>query len=667
MDKDIYMERLAEEPDILRDHISGLGMHLRNLFQSAEKDRQLKEGEWIKDLRQYKGKYDPEVLQRIHPKRSKAFLRMTRTKVRAVDARMMDLLFPANGVKNWSIEPTVNPDFDQETIMRVYERFAAETGEMPSGEILDQLLNKEAEIRCQGMAKEMEDQLDEIKYQDVMRKVIHSGNIYGTGILKGPLVESRKQTKWVMVEGGWEMVSRDKSRPFIEHVQLWDLYPDMSATDPKNMRYLFQRHLINKHALQKLANQEESGFDAQKIHDYIQAHPRGDANAKNHEQQLHEMSLEEGGFSKDMDCKYDLLEYWGYLDAEKLEEMEIEIPEEFAGGELAANVWILSNVVIKAVLSPIDGVDFPYFWYYFEKDETSIFGEGIPSVMRDPQKLFNASVRGMLDNAAISAGPIIEANVDLLEPNEDPTDIYPFRVFQRTGVGVESQYPAIRTYTLPSHTQEFLQMQETFSRYIDDATAIPRYMQGGTKGVQGAGRTASGLSMLMGSAVLAIKDQIRFFDNGITKPFIKALYHWNMLFNPKNEIKGDFEVNATGSASMIAKEVRSEKMMQFLQITANPMDAPLANRPYLLREVAKSLDLGEEAIKDDQILAQEQQQQQQIQEQIRGLQQAMDEQDAYIKQLEQRVRSQAIDELDEAGQQAHMQIVRNQAKELENS
>jgi hypothetical protein len=199
----------------------------------------------------------------------------------------------------------------------------------------------------------------------------------------------------------------------------------------------------------------------------------------------------------------------------------------------------------------------------------------------------------MLDNAANSAGPYIEANTDLLAPDEDPTDIYPFRVFQRTGTGIEASARAINVYDIPSHTGEFLTMVEFFLNSADEVTTVPRYMYGDTNQIEGAGKTATGLSMLMGAANITIKDQIKNYDDGVTKRFIKAMYFWNMDFNPKPDIKGDFEVHAEGTTSLVAKEVLIEQLMHWLTITNNPVDLQFTNRDAALREAAKAMDLGE--------------------------------------------------------------------------
>ena len=575
--------------------MSDLGSTLRKLFDEAEGERRPMEERWIRDLRQYRGEYDPTISAKIHPKRSKAFVGITRTKVKTVSARMTDLLFPPNNEKNWGIDPTPVPDLGPELESQIALKIQQITGKEPTKAEIKKILYDEARDRADKMETEIFDQLSELKYREIIRNTIKSGNIYGTGILKGPLVKEQKAKRWVKGPNTWQTIEIKTLHPYCEFVSLWDIYPDMAARDPEDLRYIFQRHVMNRNKVQGLASRRDFNGDA--IREYLLLHPTGDAEVKNFEEDLRNLGTRKDDTQSgtpNRDGKYELREFWGYVNTNDLKNVPgVKIPQDLEGHEVAANIWMLGPIIIKAILSQIEGVTFPFFWYYFDKDETSIFGEGIPVTMRDTQKLINASTRAMIDNAAISAGPIIEANMDLLTKDEDPNDLYPFRVFQRSGVGMEASQKAIHVTSLPSYTNQFMGMINLWMTMADETTSIPRYMHGDNTQVGGAGRTATGLSMLMGAANVTLKDQIKNFDDGITKRFIKAMYFWNMDLNPKTEIKGDFNIIAKGSTSLIAKEVKAEHLNTFLALTNNPVDLQYTNRDVVLREMARSLDLDD--------------------------------------------------------------------------
>jgi len=584
-----------------------LGAALRGLFREAEAGRRYIEERWLRDLRQYKGVYDPEVAARLHPRRSKAFLRLTRAKVKAADARLMDVLFPGAGERNWSIAPTPVPEIDPLHKGEIIARLLRETGAEPEEREVAAMVRAEAAKACETMQREMEDQLAESRYREVVREVIHSGNLYGTGVLKGPLVARSQAPVWTRKPGRsgglgtWRLATRERLRPFIEFTPLWDIYPDPAARGLSEARFIFQRHLMTRRDLLALAARPD--FDGQAIEAHLAAYPGGDAGLKSHESGLALAGSSQWGAAGTQAAgRYEVLEFWGSLEPEELAQAGADMDAEsdaFASVATGttANLWLLGDRIIKAVAAPLPGLRWPYHFYYFDKDETSIFGEGLASIMRDPQHLFNASVRAMLDNAAISAGPQIEVNQDLLPEGEDPTDIHPFRVWLRSGAGLDAQYPAVRVSSLPSHADELMAMARLFESYAHETTGIPSAMHSEFDAAAG---TVRGLSMLLSAASIALKDQIKHFDDGVTRPFITALYHWNMLFSDKESLKGDYRVLARGWSSLIARELSVEQLDAFASSTANSLDAPYIRRGELLRRRAMARGLGEDIVRPDE-------------------------------------------------------------------
>lgn len=613
-------EEDSKDSDEHQSEVSGVARYVQDCFDKSVAARQEIENKWVEDLRQYKGVYSPAVLARMNKFRAKAFIRLTRAKVRTIDSRLTDLLFPANGDKNWSIEPTPIPEFSDKKMAAILQLWKEESGQDATRETLELLMSEEAKKQARKMSKVIEDQLVELKYREIMRNVIHSGNVYGTGVLKGPLVaitENRQYYKQVSKNGKeqWLLQEHDTITPFVEYVRLWDIYPDMSVDNLDDCRYIVQRRKMDKHDLVGLS--KRSDFDSAIILKYLDDNPDGDYTKMSFETELSNLGdiIEAQDAAPSSSKKYEVLEFWGYVDATDLERAGVEIPtEKKSQVELMANIWVLGDYVIKATLSSLEGVKWPYFFYYYDKDETSLFGEGIPSIMKDIQDLVNSSFRAMLDNAAISAGPQVEVNLDLLSEDEDPRDFYPFKVWLRTGEGADASNPAIRQLQIQTNSAEYLNMIELFRSYGDEITSIPRTMWGEPSGTNA--RTSGGISMLLGQANITIKDQVKNFDDGITKPFITAMYYWNMQFNADEDIKGDYAVVARGSSSLIAKEVKSQTLIQFAQMTQNEMDAGTVKRPALIRAIAESLDLTDDNLvyTDKEIQAQQQAQQQAAQE-----------------------------------------------------
>jgi hypothetical protein len=634
---------LSQDSAIPHESLSALGLTLLAEFKQAELDRRETELRWLQDLRQYRGIYDPEILDLIGNTRSRAFVRKTRVKVKTVDARMGELLFPGNAERNFHLEPTPVPEISPEIRKAGMAQLTQKLQRPPNENEIQEAIKAGVDQAAKAMTKTIDDQLNEAKYKDVARSVIHSGNLYGTGVLKAPLVERKIRTRFIKQGENWSLKTESYVVPFVDYVPLWRFYPDMAATTIDDCRYVYERHLMTKAGVFKLA--ERKSFKKRQIIDYLAAHPDGEIENRHFDSELKQIG-ERATVAFLMSGQYEVIERWGWLSGQQLADHGAKIPKDRLGESFFSNVWLLPNgEVIRAVLQPINGVTWPYHLYYFDKDETSLFGEGLAAIMRDDQTMLNAGIRMILDNAALAAGTQFEVNTKLIRmTNEKIQEVYPFKIWPRTGE--DPGTPAIRTIDIQSHLPELQQIVTMFENNADEVTAIPRYMSGESVN-NGAAGTASGMSMLMGAASVVMKDLITSFDEGVTRPFIEALYRWNMQFNSNSGIKGDFDIKASGTASMIAKEVRAQQLDAFSQLAANPLDAPFIKRDKLLRQRAEAHDLTDVVKTEDEVAAeqnnpmmQQQMQMQQVQQEI-----AMKTMQATLAKLEAevlRIRAEAI-------------------------
>lgn len=629
---------LARDDNCAYQQIDALGTILIAEFTQAENARRETEERWLKDLRQYRGIYDPEVLALIGKNRSKAFVRATRVKVKTVDARVADLLFPSGTERTWTAEPTPVPSLDRTTKRNIVMALEQVLQREPTPQEVEAGVKKAVGEAAKKMVSVIDDQLAEADYQTTARKVLHSGHLYGTGVLKAPLVERKTRSKFVLEHGKWTMKTESYVVPFVDYVPVWRFYPDMSAVTLADCRYVFERHLMTRAALGDLA--KKKSFKSGVIKDYILANPRGAQTPRYFDTEIRSIGERAAAQPKD-DGTYEILERWGWLDGELLAGAGVEVPPERMHETFFSNVWMLPNgEIIKVVLQPINGVTWPYHIYYADKDETSIFGDGFASVMRDDQTMINASTRMVLDNGALTAGPQFEVNMALLSPSERADDMFPFKIWPRNGQDPNS--PAVRVIQVPNGLEELMPIVEMFKRNADDVTAIPRYMQG-ENATTGAAGTASGMSMLMANASIVMKDLITNYDV-VTRTFIESLYFWNMQFNPDDTIKGDFNVKARGTASLMAKELRAQQLDAFAATIA-PEDAPYIKREELLRQRAEAHDLSS-IIKTEEEVAAEQNNDQAkqaaaLQQQMQQIQ--MESAQLSVKKLEAEVARAAAD------------------------
>jgi hypothetical protein len=603
--------------------MDSLGHDLLGEFEQAALQRRETEERWLEDLRQFRGRYSQEVLTAIGKERSHAFVRKTRVKIKTINSRVTDLLFPAGTEKNWNIDPTPKPRLSPDQVVEIRKQLgvaltqaaqaAAQSGQpaptKPTRTQFDQVVTEWAKTRCKAMSDTIEDQLSTVNYKATCRQAIHSGHLYGTGIIKGPLVERRVRTRFVNQGGKWVPQSETYVVPFVEYVPVWNFYPDMAAAVLDDCRFVYQRHLMSAADMADLASR--SSFNSKRIKAYVIARPDGELRQRHVDTELRVIGNREAGMA-DHGGKFEVLERWGWLSGIKLRDAGVEVDDDRLHESFFSNVWLLPNgEIIKAVLQPIDGTTWPYHLYYCDKDESSIFAEGIAAIMRDDQTMLNAATRMILDNAAMTAGPQIEITPSLLTGTQNITTITPWKTWHRNNTNPGQ--PAIRAIDLPSRLNELSAIVQMFETNADETTAIPRYMSG-DNATSGAAGTSSGLSMLMGSANIVVKDLVMNWDD-VSVSFIRGMYFWNMQFNPDDAIKGDFDVSARGTSSLVAKEVRAQALDNFASLTANQLDAPYIKRDVLNRQRAEALELTgvvktEDEVKAEQSSAQAQQMQQ---------------------------------------------------------
>jgi hypothetical protein len=290
--------------------------------------------------------------------------------------------------------------------------------------------------------------------------------------------------------------------------------------------------------------------------------------------------------------RWEVLEFWGFVDTDLLQENGVSIPSEYKNlEELNCNIWVCNGEVLRFVLNPFKPSTIPYYATPYEHNPYSFFGVGIAENMDDTQTLMNGFMRMAIDNAALSGNLIIEVDETNLVPGQD-LSVYPGKVFRRQG-GAPGQ--GIFGTKFPNVAQENMQLFDKARVLADESTGFPSFAHGQT-GVSGVGRTASGISMLMSAANGSIRNVVKNVDDYLIRPLGKSFFAFNMQFDFDSDIRGDLEVRASGTESLMANEVRSQRLMQFLQVAQNPTLAPFAKMDYIIREIAKSMDLDPDKV-----------------------------------------------------------------------
>jgi hypothetical protein len=189
-----------------------------------------------------------------------------------------------------------------------------------------------------------------------------------------------------------------------------------------------------------------------------------------------------------------------------MSESEVEDPHK----SYPCEVWMVDNVVIRAVLNYDPLGRKPYYLTSFEKVPGKIDGNGVADLCMDAQNMCNAAARALANNMGISSGPQVGVNVSRLPSGEDITQMYPWKIWQFKQSEYGDQSAPLQFFQPQSNAGELMAVFEKFMTLADEVSGIPRYMTG--QHVPGAGRTSSGLSMLISNAGKSIKQVIGNID-----------------------------------------------------------------------------------------------------------------------------------------------------------
>ena len=539
---------------------------------------------WIEDEDQYNAKDNvnkaasqmmtsveqgyPVTTQNAKPHRSTVFIGMTRQKTNAAEARIADILLPTDD-RNWGIQPTPDPELMGLTKIQT-EAVDPATNQPaigPDGQPLKvrdiaRAALEAATKKAEAMQTEIEDQLVECDYNGELRKVIHDAAVLGTGVIKGPMVTNRTRKAWQpMTDATGATVHQ------IEIVQ--ELSPASFRVDPRNVwpdpgcgesvhngKGIYEREQLTAKQVRDLAKQP--GFMKEQLRKVLEEGPKQSAT-------LRELTDED---QRDLArLTYEMWTYWGEVDHDDLEAAGVDAGEKDELRTLSAGVIMINNTVVKAFMNPLEDGALPYDFYVWEKVAGTVWGYGIPYLMRAQQKVLNAAWRQMMDNAGVSSGPQIVIKPGAIQPADKRWELSARKIWYATD-DVADVRQAFSTFEFNSHQVELAGIIKMATELADAETGVPTIMQG-EKGA--APDTVGGMQMLMTSANVVLRRLVKQFDDMITKPHIRRYYDYNMLYNEDEEVKGDFTIDARGSSALIVRDIQNQSFLNLLAAGANPV------------------------------------------------------------------------------------------------
>lgn len=598
-------------------------------YQIARVARASKENIWLDAFRLWRGQHSPDQTARIaelrarNPYSSSVFIKSTTTKCTVAIGQIQEIVFQ-NDQLPISVEPTKVPEgiadvafmAPEEPAIKDIYGYAGDGKTIEPGATYQTLLGgmyskikkglgslnifegtspdhtkykqiHPAQEAADKMQKTIHDQLDAGDFQKEVRKVIWEQVVYGTGILEGPYTYTKTSHYWASDKNGQKQYDpRVTDIPRFYFVSVWDFYPDPASTCIEDCEYLIRRRRLSRSEVSGL--RRIAGFNQTAISALLMQKP-------NRVQEYWESTTRETDTFINEE-RYDIKEFWGYLAKEDLQDLE-EFKDKLEDGvdQFHVNIWVCGNIVLRAIVNPFVPARFPYYAVPYQENLNSIFGVGVPENCKDSQELMNAHYRMMVDNLALAGSCVLEIDTTNLEPGQD-MKIYPGKAFYKQA-GAPGQ--AINSINFQNTAQSHMMAMDKARQQMDEASNLFSQSYGNST-TMGSNRTASGMSMLMSAAASAIKQVVRNLDVYLFQPVGQAAFSWNMQFNDDVEVIGDVNIVARGTAAIMQREVRSQRLIQMQQVAGqNPAMAARLNNDYILEELAKSLDLDKDKILND--------------------------------------------------------------------
>jgi hypothetical protein len=569
-------------------------------------------------MRVFNGQYDANKLMEIKQfGGSQVYARIVAMKCRGASSLLRDVYLSPD--RPWGLDASDDPKIPEAILNSINDLVGIEIqGQQRAGQPVDidairertqqlvEAARQAAKKKAEQAARISEDKLDAILkeggFYKALSEFITDLPLFPFAAMKGPIVRILPTVTW---QGNTAQISQVPKLTWAR-ISPFDIWWTPGVSDIEDASVV-ERTRLTRGDLNDLL--DLPGYNTEAVRSVLDLY-----GAKGLVEQVDvtdaERAVQESRENPQMNDSgmIDCLEFTGNVQGRDLLDYGLEadqIPDPMR--DYYVQAWLIGNFVIKVQLYPNPRKRHPYYVSSFEKVPGTPVGNGLPDILNDVQESGNATLRALINNMSISSGPQVVINVDRIAGETNPDELYPWKrwaVHSDPYNGNSSQKP-IDFFQPNSNAQELLGVYQKFVDMADELSAIPKYLSGsGASG--GAGRTASGLAMLMGNASKILQTVAANVDRDILEPLLGSLYDMIMLTDTTGLLSGEEEVRVLGVAVATQKETQRARQLEFLQITANPIDAQIIGpkgRAAILRNVATTIGMpGEEIVPSEDTL-----------------------------------------------------------------
>jgi hypothetical protein len=544
------------------------------------------------------------------PKRSTIVVNVTRSKVNAAAARLQDIVLPSDD-RNWDLRPSTVPAL-------VGQLFKKDVGithhgvplmindgqkqrQVTVADLASQTM-EEAKKRAEAMRDEIDDQLDlsdnGCGYEGVVRQVIDNAALLGVGIIKGPVVTSRTKKVWLPVSDGQRTLHKLSTvqdlKPMSSSVDPWDFYPaeDCGETVKKGSG-TWERMRFTAKDLRDCA--DIPGYLVERIKQVLIDGPREDTTSASTQKPNAKRPM------VDEDTIFTGWEYHGQLDREDLLAAGVEVSDKDVLRGYNACVLMVNNVIIKADIELLDTGELPYDVFVWEKASGIWAGYGVAYLARSAARVITAGWRAMLDNAGQTIGAQTVVKRESIEPADGQWELSGRKLWFHVG-DEDSVEGVFKTFDIPSNQKDYEAIIMLGLKFLDEETSLPMLAQG----ERGTAPDRVGVAtILINSANTVLRKKLKNFDDQLSIPHIGRYVDWNMQYSPRDEIKGDMEVQARASGALLERDIQNQWSVNLLNLAKDPAwAAGMKKWPALRRVVQAGRFSPDDFVHDDETIKQ---------------------------------------------------------------
>ena len=597
--------------------------YIRGQFEIFRNHRNTASG-WsnrmIEALRVFNGQYSPTKLQELMKfGGSQVYARLSAQKCRAASSLLRDVYL--GGDRPWVISPPADPDVPPEIVQKIdqlmqqEQQVVAQTTGQPPGQ--EDVQNRRTALMESAMdaarkkaakqAKASENKIDEFLtkggFYHALAEFLVDLPIFPFACVKGPVVKVVPEVKW---QGGRPTVTFTP-RLFWQRVSPFDLWWTPGVSDIANANVI-EKSRLTRAELNDLL--DLPGYNQDEVRAVLDEYGRGGLydnwDTTDAERAVLE-SRENPAWNRS--AMITMMEFHGNVQGRVLQEHGVPgASDELRDYRIEA--YCIGSHALKVHMAPSPRSRHPYFITSFEKVPGTPIGNGLIDIIADLQECANATLRSLINNESIASGPQVVINDDRVRQEENTDELYPWKRWHVSNdpVGNNAKAP-MEFYQPQSNAQDLLAVFKAINDLSDDVSAIPKYIGGQPGG--GAGRTSSGLAMLMANASKILQSVAANVDRDVFEVALQQLSDLVLLTDTTGILTGEEDISVRGVNVAVQRETQRQRQLEFLQSTNNPVDIQITGvkgRGAVLRSVAQTIGLDDEAVvPSDQELEQKEQ------------------------------------------------------------